>query len=1131
MSEVRRLLERVGLRQYAGLFEDRSVDLHGLKRLTEPELEELGLSPAERETLLREIRRLGSADGPPAARAPTDAERRQLTLMFCDLVDSVGLSNRLDPEDLRDVIAAYQRVCTQSIRRYEGHVARYVGDGILAFFGYPTAHEDDAERAVRAGRDLIEAVTRLNDEFGDLDGFRLQARIGIATGLVVVGDVTAGGVTEKDAVAGEAANLASRLQGLARPNTVVVSALTREIAAETFEYRALGSQSVKGFETPIAAYEIVAERDVTRLEARNAAQTPFVNRDTELATMLARWQRAAAGHGQVLIVSGEAGIGKSRVVAEACARMRRLDPAGEAAQARPLIFQCAPYHANSALYPVVRQLSTLAEIGRSDTNQAKLAKLDNFIGDALQDPDRTPALIAELLGIKPNRHPAPVAGGSREKREITIDALVDWCASRLSDHMQIIIFEDLQWVDPTSRLFLRRLIDWAEKVRVLIIITVRGDLGISLVTPFEEERPPAAGARHPPHVTVCEIGELSQTHTRQLITSAAKDREISDREMADLLEKSAGLPLYVEELTRSFLQTRATPDGLPTSQTRPFSVPHTISDALMARLDQLGRAKEIAQHAAVIGQEFSLSLLARVTTNSVDEVVPYVNSLVELGIVAASDSAADVYHFRHALIRDIAYHSLLNRTRRRIHVKIASELALPSTESTAATDDLIAQHYSLGGAHRQALAFWRRGATDAIARSAHEEALGMLESAFDDFRKLRGTEPPVVELELVLAQAMALRSIRGYSATEVKERLVRARDLCQTTGSDDKLFNVEWGLFQHNIVRTDVDEARRIASRLLELAERRHDGLMVDACLANGMVAFAFGEFERARELFEKGLDLSHPETDEPHFLTHGQNPGLFCLSYLAHTLCFLGYLDRANAAIQRSLAIAEARAREPAQIYGYVNALTFAVRVHQFCGDIAAERKVAERLTEIARRNHYTYYEALSRCHLGWVIGAEGHLSKGIAEMVAAVADLERAGTSLPLPGFYTLLSELYIRAGRPAEADRTLAKAVSPNGLSRWDAEIERLRGDILLLRPQPDVDAAEAAYRASLTVASRQSARSLMLKAGLRLSELLQRAHRRQEAREILEQCLAQLPDGLDLPEVRSAKIAIGDLAKEA
>jgi tetratricopeptide (TPR) repeat protein len=407
----------------------------------------------------------------------------------------------------------------------------------------------------------------------------------------------------------------------------------------------------------------------------------------------------------------------------------------------------------------------------------------------------------------------------------------------------------------------------------------------------------------------------------------------------------------------------------------------------------------------------------------------------------------------------------------------------------------------------------------------------MLVSAFDDFRSLGDVGSPSLELDLVLAQATALRSIRGYSAAEVRERLVRARDLAQITGSGEKRFNIEWGLFQHSIVRADSDEAHRIASSLYELAERHPERPIVDAYLADGMVAFSLGEFERAREMFEKGLELSNPETDEPHFLTHGQNPGLFCLSYLAHTLCFLGYHDLAKSAIGRSIAIAQARAREPAHIYGYVNALTFAVRVHQFCGDIASERQLAEKIVDISKRNHYTYYEALSSCHLGWVTGAEGRLSEGIDQMVGGIAALERAGTILALPGFYTLLAELYIRARRLSEADAVLSQAVNLHGLLIWGAEIERLRGDILLSWPRPNLDAAESAYRASLTIADRQNARSLMLKAGLNLSRVLQRTGRPHEAREILEGCVARLPDGFNSEEAQSARMAISALKKES
>jgi tetratricopeptide (TPR) repeat protein len=333
-------------------------------------------------------------------------------------------------------------------------------------------------------------------------------------------------------------------------------------------------------------------------------------------------------------------------------------------------------------------------------------------------------------------------------------------------------------------------------------------------------------------------------------------------------------------------------------------------------------------------------------------------------------------------------------------------------------------------------------------------------------------------------------------------------------------------LFQYNIVRADLAAAHEIASALFQHAEHHPDRPIVDAYLANGMVAFVLGEFDEAKALFEKGLELSSPETDAPRFSTHGQNPGLFCLSYLAHTLCFLGDFAGAKAAIERSLSIAEARAREPAHIYGYVNALTFAVRVYQFCDDVAEERRLAEKVLEIARRNHYTYYEALSRCHLGWVTGAEGHLSEGIDEMVASIAALEQADAVLTLPGFCIRLSELCIRADRLPEAERALERAVSPRGLSRWDAEIERLWGDILAA--QGHFAAAESAYRSGLAIATRQNARFLMLKAGLALSQLLRRVDRPWEAREVLELCLADLPSGMDTQEVQSARAAIADLS---
>jgi class 3 adenylate cyclase/predicted negative regulator of RcsB-dependent stress response len=1135
VTEIARWLEEIGLHQYADLFERLDVDFERLTNLSEQDLEQLGLPLAARRVLLREIALLaapvGSSPAPASPISPEKAERRQLTIMFCDLVNSVGLSSQLDPEDLREVIAAYQQACAQSIRRYSGYIANYVGDGLLILFGYPVAHEDDAERAVHAGLEIVDAVSELTkseERFADLD---LRVRVGIATGLVVVGDVVAEGISDRDAVAGEAANLAARLQGVADPNSVVVSALTRRLAAERFEYRYLGVRDLKGFTQPVPIYQIIGEREVTRLEARSAALSQFIDRDKEIEILLECWQRAVSGNGQVVIISGEAGIGKSRIAAELAACIRRTGRGRSGEISSPLIFQCSPFHSNASLHPIIRQLERLAEIGRLDAQREKFDKLNDLLGQHYPERYQTISLVGDLLGLEPDERYPPLTVSPAVKRHLTIEALRDWCAFRGKDHPLLIVFEDVQWIDPTSKLFLNRLVNWAKNARVLITITVRTDSGTSAAKFLEEAGLVTAYGRRSSHITICEIRELSDVEAKQLVAAVAEGRGISQMQFDAVVTKSEGIPLYIEELVKAVVSSI---DSLPTQDEgdQTGTVPNTITDALMAQLDQLGQAKEVAQHASAIGQEFSPGLLAKIATKSLDELAPELNRLIDSKIVVQSATTSNVYRFRHALIRDISYRSLLRRNRRQIHLRIASELAQPAAEAGGATNDLIAQHYSLGESHLEAIRYWQKGAKDAIARSAHEEALGMLHAALADLRKMRGSRPVVLELDLVLAQATALRSLRGYSAPEVEEGLVKARELCVACADTSNRFNIEWGLFQCTLVKGDIAGARQLAVGLFEHAERHPDRPLVDAHLANGMAAFHCGDFEGATNFFEKGVSLSRPETDQPHFFTHGQNPGLFCLSYLARTQCFLGYLDRGRATINRGLAIAATRARDPGHIYGYVNALIHAARVYHMCGDIAAEKRVANETISISRRNHYAYYEAMSTCHLGWVAGAEGSLSDGITKMVDGIAALEKTATELGLPGFYIRLAELYIRAGQLDEASRALQKAVGPPGFGTraWDAEIERVRGDMFALRAHPDFKAAENAYLLSLFIARYQKAGLLIFKTGSSLARLLQRLDRRREGYEVLKGCLEQLPEGFDTQDVRNAQTTMNDLNVE-
>ncbi len=572
----------------------------------------------------------------------------------------------------------------------------------------------------------------------------------------------------------------------------------------------------------------------------------------------------------------------------------------------------------------------------------------------------------------------------------------------------------------------------------------------------------------PTHIAVCGINQLPDVETKTLITAVAGGRSVTAAEEEAILRRSEGNPLYVEELTKGLVAAPVVAKVPQLGNEAPrMTLPNTLSDALMARLDALGPTKEVAQQASVIGQEFSISLLSRIISKQPQELSVDIKILIASGLVLRSPIVRDQFRFKHMLFHEIAYESLLKKSRRELHRKIADELVSAADDDLYGSDDVVAWHYSLGGSPEQSVAFWHRAAKEAIARSAHQEALSMLDFALEDFKKLDVATPRNLELDLVLAKATALRSMSGYSAPAVSLALIRARDLCEASEDSRNRFNVEWVLFQGNFVRGDLGAARALADQLIRDSDQDQNLPRVDALLADGMAAFHVGDFEKARHSFQTGVALTHPEHDDPHFFTHGQNPGVFCLSYLAHAQCFLGQLDQARETIERSLAISAIRSHNPAHIYGYVNALTFAVRVHEFCGDVGKERQRARQIIEISRRNGFRYYEAVSTCHLAWATGIGGSVADAASKMKDGIAALEKTGTSLSVSRFWVLLAELYIRAGQQEQAQHAIEKASASelSGTHAWDAEIERVRGDVIAMKPSSDVAAAISAYQASL------------------------------------------------------------------
>jgi class 3 adenylate cyclase len=601
MEQIAYWLERLALRQYAQTFAENGIDVSLLHYLTDQDLEKIGVLLGHRRKILAAIAELkGAPELGTAAAAPVaphdTAERRQVTVMFSDLVGSTALSARMDPEDLREIISAYQRCVAETVQRFGGFVAKYMGDGVLMYFGYPQAHEDDAERAVRAGLELVAAVGGLKTHAP------LQARVGIATGLVVVGDLIGSGASQEQAIVGETPNLAARLQGIAEPNSVVIAESTRKLVGNLFELQDFGAQELKGISGSVGCWAALRPASVdSRFDAMHATGlTELVGREEELELLLRRWSKAKSGEGQVVLLSGEPGIGKSRltaallerVAAELHIRLRNF---------------CSPQHTDSALYPTIGRIERAAGFRHDDTAQAKLDKLDALLAQSSTSPHDA-ALLAEMLSL-PNdgRYPA-LELTSPERRQKTLETLVSQVTTLARQNPLLMIFEDAHWADPTSLELFGRIIDNIPSLRALLIVTYRPEFD-----------PPWIGR---PHVTALTLNRLGDREIAAIIDSVTGNKLLSPSIRRDIIERTDGIPLFVEEMTKAVLEAESEGDARKTAAAVPSSglnVPASLHASLMARLDRLGPAKEVAQIGAAMGREFSHALLAAVVRKSEEE--------------------------------------------------------------------------------------------------------------------------------------------------------------------------------------------------------------------------------------------------------------------------------------------------------------------------------------------------------------------------------------------------------------------------------------------------------------------------------------------------------------------------------
>ena len=1105
-------LRRIGLAQYAEMFRANDIDGEMLGRLTNDDLKDIGVASfGHRKKLLEAIAELaGNAPALPQPaliepKTPDTAERRQVTVMFSDLVGSTALSARMDPEDLREVILAYQKCVAGTVQRFGGFVAKYMGDGVLVYLGYPQAHEDDAERAVRAGLELIGAVRALKSNAP------LQTRVGIATGLVVVGDLIGSGEAQERGIVGETPNLAARLQGIAEPNTVVIAEATRKLLGNLFELRDLGPKDLKGITGPARAWAALRASSVEgRFEAlHGSGLTELVGREEELELLLRRWAKAKAGEGQVVLLSSEAGIGKSRLTAALFERLA-TEPHTR------LRYFCSPQHTDSAFYPIIGQMERAAGLTHDDTPPAKLDKLDLLLAPTSTSKQEA-ALFAEMLSL-PNdgRYPA-LDLPPPQRRQRTLEALIAQIEALTRSAPVLMIFEDAHWTDPTSLEVFGRTVDRIRTLRVLLIVTYRPG--------FE---PPWIGR---PHVTALTINRWAERDIDAMIDGVVGNKHLPASVRQDIIERSDGIPLFVEEMTKAVLEAanEGTAERVVAVIPSPsVAVPASLHASLMARLDRLGPAKELAQIGAAIGREFSHGLMAAVAGKPEAEVQPALDRLVAAGLLFRQGSPPHAtYLFKHALVQDAAYGTLLRGPRQELHARIAAATETGMPERVEREPELLAYHYAEAGQPDTAAGYWLAAGRLAARRSANSEAVAHLRRGIAAVRGLPETvERNRLELALQLALGPALVSSRGFGDAEASTGYQRAAELAQRLGDDRDRFAATWGLWITIRAKSASDHMRlrlQYLGEMVEAAERTGDAeLLLQAHHSSWSTRIWNGEFASASEHVRSGLALYDPERHRHHALMYGgHDPGVCGNGQGAVALWALGWPDRAVQSARESIVLGETLDHLPSLLHS----LWFATSVYFLRRQAADVLACSARLLALGSEHGLKLYEAIGGVFHGWALIQQLDAQAGLAELRAAVATYATtARVNLDL--YRAILAEAELRACNFEEGTAVLIQGERSTD-EWWRAGYLRLRGDLLLRGPNDDRGAAERLYRQAISVAAGQQAKSLELRAATSLAMLLGEQGRRSEGYAVLAPVYAWFTEGFGTLDLKEAKALLGEL----
>jgi len=1114
--DIETWLRGLGLQQYLAAFRDNAIDAEILAELTDADLQKLGVVLGHRKRLLKAIATLAAptavvkATSVGAAPSHGDgAERRHLTVMFCDLVGSTALSARMDPEDLREVISTYRKCVAETVRRFDGFLAKYMGDGVLVYFGYPRAHEDDAERAVRAGLSLVEVVGQLQA------AEPLRVRIGIATGLVVVGDLVGAGEAQERGIVGETPNLAARLQDLAQPGSIVVATSTRRLLGSRFRLSDLGRHELKGFAEPLECWAV---EDVSVSESRfesvhSGRLTGFVGREHELGLLMRRWKLAQGGEGQVVLLSGEPGIGKSRILSELRTRL-------EIYRAASLRFHCSPYYVNSAFYPIIDNFERTLQFTRDETAEQKLEKLEALIVDRYRHSRDDARLIAAMLSIPYEARYGAVPMTPQKFKDETLRALIDVVEAAARQQPTVMLFEDAQWADPTTLEAMDLLIHRLRNIPLLVVVTHRPDF-LARWSPND-------------YVTSLTVTKLTRPQSRAMVARLSGDKALPADLLEQIIAKTDGVPLFVEELIRSILESADLRDAGDcweyAGNADRLAIPLTLRDLLVARLDRFTPVKEIAQIGAAIGREFGYELIAAVAPHAKPQLDQALAQLTASGLAFQQGTPpAAVYTFNHALVQDAAYDSLLKRRRQELHEKIARviEERLPNIE--AAEPELLAHHYTEAKQPQRAIPLWQQAGSLALRRMALKEAIAHLNKGLALVAVLPSSaDRDSKELGLRTLLGRASIGLRGWPSQEVWDALYPALALANSLRRNDALLPTLFGLWSNTFTAGRVAESLCWFTQTLDAADEYGDpSLQILGHYTALVNYFYLGDLINARHHGDHMLALYDEERHGHLMGVIYQDPKTVGLAYAALLTWLFGYPAQAVQIREAK----EAHARGLGHPFDLGWALTMGATVLDPLGRPDELLKRAEEAERLGRENSLPVLTAfLVPCHSGIALIRKGQFAEGVASLKAGIAVWEASGGRTSIPYWKLAVAEGIAQLGDLDGAldlmDEITAQIERPGWDERWCfAEILRIKGWLLSLKG--DLRSAERNYVASLDCARRQRAKSWELRTSTSYARLMRDQGRVGESHDLLAPVYGWFTEGFDTPDLREAKALLIEL----